>query len=89
MYKTIDTVFGNKIVITPAEGDTSITIADLARFVEFDVDAAQRYDTKDHCIAFDALADEYGNFEMAAGATDYYDGCWMKFTDGSMIKIVA
>lgn len=71
--------------IEAAEGDNSTTIADLARFVEFDPADANRYDTSVAVIAYDALEDEYGAFEKAAGEADYYDGGWMLFKDGSRI----
>ena len=78
---------GFTVTSTPAEGDTSVTIADLAMFVTFDPADAATYDTSVPVIAYDALEDEYGAFEKAAGEADYYDGAWMRFTDGSMIEI--
>jgi len=69
------------------EGDTSTSIAELAKFVEFDPSDARRYDTSLPCVAYEALEEEYGAFEKSLGETDYYDGCWMEFKDGSTIWI--
>ena len=74
------------VTITAQEGDTSVTIADLAKNVTFDKQDAYRYDTQVWCIAFDALEDEYGAFEKADGNADYYEGAWMTFKDGSTIR---
>ena len=74
------------IKITAAEGDTSTTIAQLAQFVEFDIYLSRKYDTAPWCVAYDTLLDEYGGHEFVDGHSDYYDGVWMKFVDGSRIQ---
>jgi hypothetical protein len=79
--------FKSRAVSTPAGGDTSVTIADLAMFLTFDEGDASVYQTSLPVIAYEALEDEYGAFEKVGGASDFYDGCWMKFTDGSTIRI--
>lgn len=83
----ISDYFGNKVESIPAEGDNSVTIADLAKFVEFNTLDAGKYSTSFAVIAYEALEDEYGPFEKTAGEADYYDGCWMTFKDGSTIRI--
>ncbi len=72
------------VTVTPADRNN---IAHLAQFVSFDPDDARRYDTSIPVIAYDALEDEYGAFEKALGGADFYDGSWMRFTDGSTIRI--
>ena len=67
--------------------DDTVSIADLAKFVEFDPNLARRYNTAVHCIAYDALLDAYRNHEFVDGDNDYYDGFWMKFADGSEIRV--
>ena len=75
------------VTVTPADGDTTTTIAHLAQFVTFDPVDAVTYDTSIPVIAYEALEDEYGAFEKVTGDADYYDGAWMRFKDGSTISI--
>lgn len=79
--------FGKNVSSTPAEGDTSTTIADLAMFLYFDPIDVELCQTSTPIIAYNALEDEYGAFEKVAGWFDFYEGCWMKFSDGSAIRI--
>jgi hypothetical protein len=53
----------------------------------FDPSDAELNQTSVPIIAYNALEDEYGAFEKIDGGFDFYDGCWMKFSDGSVIKI--
>lgn len=72
--------------IIPAKGDTSTTtIADLAQFVSFNIDEARTQDTSPWCVAYGELLSAYGQYEMAAGEQDYYDGFFMEFVDGSQL----
>lgn len=75
------------VVTRPANNANVVSIADLAQFVEFDPADAKRFETSVPCVAFDALYAEYGKFEMEDGESDYYDGFWMTFKDGSTIKV--
>ena len=79
--------FGKNVSSTPAEGDTSVTIADLAMWIHFDPSDAELSQTSVPVIAYNALEDEYGAFEKKDGWFDFYEGCWMKFSDGSAIRI--
>ena len=67
--------------------DSTVSIADLAKFVEFDPNDARKYSTSVACIAFDALHAEYGNHEMVSGEADYYDGMYIEFADGSTLEV--
>lgn len=78
---------GSKVTVTPAEGDTSVTIADLARYIDFDPAEAVRLDTTLAIVAYNALDEYYGKFEKVSGECDYYDGVKMTFGDGSSISI--
>lgn len=89
MQTTIKQFFKTRVRVTPADGDTSVTIADLAMNVDFNTRDASKYDTRMHCIAYAALEEYYGDFEFEKGNNDYYDGCWMTFKDGSTIRIRA
>jgi hypothetical protein len=79
--------FEGNVSSTPAVGDTSVTIADLAMFLHFDLNDAEMKKTSVPIMAYNALIDEYGAFEKTGGAFDYYEGCWMQFSDGSVIRI--
>ena len=79
--------FGTLATAVAADGDTSVTIADLAMFTEFNDGDIGRYSTAPHMIAFDALEEEYGPFEKADGQCTQQNGCWMSFKDGSTIRI--
>jgi hypothetical protein len=87
IMKTLASHFGSKLLIKPAEGDTSTTIAHLAQFVKFDPRDAKLFHTSVPVIAYDALEEEYGKFEKDHGDADYYDGFYMKFKDGSTISV--
>lgn len=81
----------SRIIVTPAEGDTSTTIADLAVFTAFDPEEASKYGTSIAAIAYEALEDEYGAFEKLAGGytpTAGGYGAWMTFKDMSRIEIL-
>lgn len=78
---------GSRVTIVPAPGDVSVTIADLAMLVEFDPGDASRYSTSVAAIAYEALEDEYGAFEKDAGEVDYSGVTWMRFKDGSTLRI--
>lgn len=67
--------------------DSTVSIADLAKFVSFNPRDARKFSTSIPCIAFAALEAEYGNHEMVAGESDYYDGMFMEFSDGSILEI--
>jgi len=75
------------VTVKNLDNDNTVSIADLAKFVEFNPADAARYKTSVPVIAYDALEDEYGPFEKVGGDADYYDGAWMEFKDGSMIFI--
>jgi len=76
-----------QVKVSKTENDNTVSIADLAMYVEFDPDNAKRYDTSIPVVAYEALEDEYGAFEKVDGGCDYYIGAWMSFKDGSEIII--
>lgn len=77
-----------RLIIRPAAGDTSTTIAHLAQFTPFDPALAGRYDTAAHCIAADAIREEW-KFETVECEGDYYDGFSAVFSDGSALVFIA
>lgn len=83
MQITIADFFGKAVQISDPKG-----VAQLAQFVRFDPQDAQRFDTAPACIAVDALIEEYKAHEMESFNSDYYDGGRMTFKDGSEIKFL-
>jgi hypothetical protein len=78
-----------KVTSTPATGDTSVTTADLAMFLEFDEnDPAFNPMPSILVMAYNALEDEYGAFERADGSLTFLGGGQMTFKDGSTIHII-
>lgn len=65
--------------------DASVSIADLAQFVEFCPASAREKGAAEHAAAYDALCAEYG-WEKVDGSEDFYDGFWVEFRDGSKIQ---
>lgn len=82
----ISEVRTHRVSTVAAEGDTSTTIADLAKFIHFDPLDIGRYQTSAASVMYEALEDEYGAFEKDDGACEY-DSAWMSFSDGSRIVI--
>ena len=76
--------FGKNVTSTPATGDDTVTIADLAMFLEFD--SKDPHAGNPACAAYHAIDAAY-SYERTGGAMDFYDGCWMSFADGSTIQI--
>jgi hypothetical protein len=83
---TIQGVFSDRVVITPAEGDNTTTIAHLAAFTTFDSRLAGPAGTRPHCIAYDVLCEEWKH-EFRGGNADYYDGFTARFADGSTLRV--
>lgn len=86
MLKTIEAAFGNNITVIPAEGDTTTTIAHLVVFTKFDTRLARLSDTRSHCIAYDAIQEDW-QFEFLGGDLDFYDGFTARFADGSALRV--
>jgi len=85
---TIADLKNHTVTVIPALGDKTTTVAHLARLVKVNISEAAKYKTSISCIAYDALEDEYGPFEKVDGHVDINSGAWMKFADGSEIRIV-
>lgn len=77
-----------RLSVRPADGDHSTTIAHLAQFTEFEPRDAVKYDTAAHCIAADAIRNEWKH-EITFCEGDYYDGFTAKFADGSALVFIA
>jgi len=86
MALTVQDFCGNRLEIVPAEGDTTVTIADLAQFVTFDSQAARAKGDPEHKAAYHALRDHYAKHEMQAGGYHPETGFWVVFKDGSSIR---
>jgi len=84
MPKIDDAFRESELTVTPAEGDTSVTIAHLARFCGFDMPRA--LDTRPHCAAMHAVEDQF-RWETVAVEIDYHGAAMARFRDGSVLRI--
>jgi len=68
------------LVSTPAPGDGTVTIADLAKYTKMEGHLGQH-----HSGAFHAIIDEW-KYELVEAHNDFYDGFTIDFKDGSNLS---
>ena len=80
-FKPAHEILTDHFVSAPKDGDTGVTVADLARNTPVDTTTYRQFPD----VYYEVL-DAYPSAEITNCHLDYYDGFFIEFADGSILS---